>query len=65
MGDLGDDVEPSVIVNLEAQGAVLSPTLFNVMINDLFNGCLGNVEMSLYADDGALWIVGQDIDNCG
>ena len=46
------------------QGAVLSPTLFNV-INNLFNGCLGNVEMSLYADDTALWIVGQDIDKCG
>ena len=50
--------QPYPLAAVVPQGAVLSPTLFNVMINDFFNGCPGNVEMSLYADDRALWIVG-------
>ena len=39
------------------QGSVLSPTLFSVMINDLFSGLDPNVMHSLYADDGAAWVI--------
>lgn len=37
------------------QGSVLSPTLFNIYINDLFSSVSPNIHTSLYADDGALW----------
>ena len=37
------------------QGSVLSPTLFTVLINDLFHSVHPPVHTSLYADDGALW----------
>lgn len=43
------------------QGSVISPTLFNIMINDLFDKCPKNVSNSLYADDGALWASGPDL----
>ena len=36
------------------KGAVLSPTLVNVIINDIFIGCPNSLEMSLFADDGAM-----------
>ena len=36
-----------------------------MMINDLFKECPGSVEVSLYADDGALWVVGRDANCCG
>lgn len=38
------------------QGSILSPTLFSLMINTLFETCPQEVNYSLYADDGALWI---------
>lgn len=46
------------------QGAVLSPTIFNMMINDIFNGCPDEIQYSLYADNGAMRIVGQDETTC-
>ena len=39
-----------------AQGSVVSPTLFSLMINDIFDRCPHNVQRSLFADDGAIWI---------
>ena len=38
------------------QGSVLSPTLFTVLINDIFDEVPNSVHTSLYADDGALWV---------
>lgn len=43
------------------QGSVLSPTLFTILINDLFASVPDQVRTSLYADDGALWIVHDDL----
>jgi len=37
------------------QGSVISPTLFTIMINDLFSKCETDIQYSLYADDGAMW----------
>ena len=37
------------------QGSVISPTLFLVMINDMFNDVSPNLKYSLYADDAAIW----------
>lgn len=36
------------------QGIVISPVLFNIMINDIFKSVSPDIEVSLYADDGAL-----------
>uniref|UniRef100_A0A2P2I0P6 RNA-directed DNA polymerase from mobile element jockey n=1 Tax=Hirondellea gigas TaxID=1518452 RepID=A0A2P2I0P6_9CRUS len=43
------------------QGSVLSPTLFTILINDLFAQLPPGVSHSLYADDGALWITGSSL----
>ena len=43
------------------QGSVLSPTLFILMINDLFKGFPSGIKYSLFADDAAMWIVGPDM----
>ena len=37
------------------QGSVISPTLFTIMINDIFDQVPPNIQTSLYADDGAMW----------
>ena len=39
-----------------AQGSVISPTLFSLMINDIFDDCPCNVQRLLYTDDGAIWL---------
>ncbi len=42
------------------QGSVLSPILFNFMINDLFLDIPNDVHYSLYADDSAIWTSSAD-----
>ena len=39
-----------------AQGSIISPTLFSIMINDIFEDCDPSIQKSLFADDGAIWI---------
>ena len=43
------------------QGAVTSPTLFNILINDITDGFPEKVNASLFADDLAIWSQHQDI----
>jgi ribonuclease HI len=43
------------------QGSVLSPTLFTLFINDIFESVPAAVCTSLYADDGALWITARTL----
>lgn len=43
------------------QGSVLSPTLFNIFINDFFHSVPNNVCTSLFADDGALWVTASSL----
>lgn len=49
------------IDNGTPQGSVISPVLFNVMINDMFLDLNQGTGKSLYADDGALWVKGRNI----
>uniref|UniRef100_A0A3B3CGC5 Reverse transcriptase domain-containing protein n=1 Tax=Oryzias melastigma TaxID=30732 RepID=A0A3B3CGC5_ORYME len=42
------------------QGSVISPTLFLIMINDIFDKVPTELGRSLFADDGALWKRGRN-----
>ena len=59
---VGQKISP--VIQMEAgtpQGAVLSPTLFNLFVDDL-RDCLGlhDVYLAQYADDIALWCTNKD-----
>ena len=43
------------------QGGVISPLLFNIMINDIFSNIPNNVSCALYADDCSMWVSGRRI----
>ena len=45
-----------IITNGVPQGSVLSPTIFSLVINNVFSHCPAHVKYSLYADDGAFWL---------
>lgn len=45
------------------QGSVISPLLFSIMINDVFSQVQGDIGRSLFADDGALWKRGKNINH--
>ena len=49
--------EPLVLENSTPQGSVISPLLFIIIMNAVPNSCKG-VELSMYADDIALWTTG-------
>lgn len=44
------------------QGSIISPLLFSLMINGIFKDVEGFVEVALFADDGALWKRGRNVD---
>ena len=46
------------------QGSVVSPTLFNIMINDITQNIHEEVEASIYADDCALWVRDYKVGKC-
>lgn len=43
------------------QGSVISPVLFIVMVNDMFQDVGAGYGLSLFADDGAIWKRGRNI----
>ncbi len=43
------------------QGIAISPILFNMMINDVFEGIHPGISTALYADDGAMWKRGKNV----
>lgn len=52
-----------VIENGTPQGSVVSPTLFSVMINDIYVNIPIGIGRSLFADDGAIWKKGRNIEH--
>ena len=44
------------------QGSVISPTLFLIMINDIFANTSEHIKYSLYADDVAFWCKHKSLD---
>lgn len=59
---VGSDLSSVVEVeNGTPQGSVISPVLFNIMINDIFKNVGSDIVVSLYADDGALWRRGGNV----
>lgn len=44
------------------QGSIVSPLLFSIMINEVFKQVEDQVEVALFADDGALWKRGRNIE---
>ena len=55
-------MNPNTNPNGTPQGRVCSPILFNIMINDIFEGVESTVGKSLYVDDGALWVRGRNLE---
>jgi hypothetical protein len=58
----GEVSDPRRVENGTAQGSVISPLLFLIMINDLPD-CLSDVESSLFADDSCIFKSGRDLDS--
>ena len=59
---VGSEVSDRVsIENGTPQGSVISPTLFLIMVNDVFEGVGVSMGRSLFADDGALWKRGRNV----
>ena len=51
--------EIHVVQNGTPQGSCISPTLFNIMVNDL-SDCIKSCAISQFADDGAIWLSGKN-----
>jgi ribonuclease HI len=50
-----------LLQNGTPQGSIISPTLFNIMIDDLFHEVSRRVSTAKFADDGTLWIQNRNI----
>lgn len=53
--------EPYQLQNGTPQGSIISPTLFNIMINDIFSKIPKQVKSSQFADDSAIWLTGPNL----
>ncbi len=53
--------EKFVIENGTPQGSIVSPLLFSIMINYVFEDLDNGLGLSLFADDGAIWKRGRNI----
>lgn len=51
------------ILNGTPQGSVISPILFNIMINYIYERVKPSMGKALYADDGAVWKRGRNLRN--
>ena len=49
-----------IVQNGTPQGSCISPTLFNIMVNDL-SSCIQICQMLQFADDGAIWKSGPNL----
>ena len=49
-----------IVQNGTPQGSCISPTLFNIMVNDL-SECIKYSAMSQFADDSAIWLSGSNL----
>uniref|UniRef100_A0A669EWH7 Reverse transcriptase domain-containing protein n=1 Tax=Oreochromis niloticus TaxID=8128 RepID=A0A669EWH7_ORENI len=54
--------ERFLVENGTPQGSIVSPLLFSLMIDDVFNDIEAGVGCSLFADDGAIWKRGKNIE---
>ena len=52
-----------VVGNGTPQGSVISPLLFSLSINEVFSKLPVDIGRSLFADDGALWKRGRNIEH--
>lgn len=56
--ELSEELE---IENGTPQGSVISPVLFNILVNGMFSRVGKEIRYSLFADDGALWKRGRNL----
>ena len=49
------------IENGSPQGSIISPLLFSLMINDVYEDIVNEMGVSLFADDGAIWKRGRNV----
>uniref|UniRef100_A0A3Q3BE46 Reverse transcriptase domain-containing protein n=1 Tax=Kryptolebias marmoratus TaxID=37003 RepID=A0A3Q3BE46_KRYMA len=60
---IGEGISGKYIVeNGTPQGSIISPLLFSIMINDVFRDIGKDMGCSLFADDGAVWKRGKNVD---
>ena len=50
------------IENGTPQGSIVSPLIFSIMINDVFMELESGIGFSLFADDGAIWKRGRNVE---
>ena len=50
------------IENGTPQESIVSPMLFSIMINDVFMSLENGMGFSLFADDGAIWKRGRNLE---
>ena len=49
------------IENGTPEGSIISPLLFSLMINDVYEEIVNEMGVSLFADDGAIWRRGKNV----